>query len=50
MMKGIFTSFLDGFACAGLFTRLRRSGAPTRAFAPSKPKEKMVINGNCGEN
>jgi len=42
-MRGIFTSFLDGFALAGLFTRLRRRGAPTRAFAPSKRKEKMVI-------
>jgi hypothetical protein len=42
-MRKIFTSFLDGFALAGLLTRLRRSGAPTRAFAPSKPKEKMVI-------
>lgn len=42
-MKGIFTSFLDGFAMAGLLTRLRRRGAPTRAFAPSKQKEKMVI-------
>lgn len=43
MTRGIFTSFLDGFALAGLFTRLRRRGAPTSAFAPSKPKEKMVI-------
>ena len=43
MTRGIFTSFLDGFAVAGLFTRLRRRGAPSRAFAPSKPKEKMVI-------
>jgi hypothetical protein len=42
-MREIFTSFLDGFALAGLLTRLRRSGAPTHAFAPSKPKEKMVI-------
>ncbi|MGA2218815.1 MAG: hypothetical protein ABSG51_12055 [Terracidiphilus sp.] len=43
MARGIFTSFLDGFALAGLFTQLRRQGAPTRAFAPSKPKEKMLI-------
>jgi hypothetical protein len=43
MTRGVFTSFLDGFALAGLFTRLRRRGAPTSAFAPSKPKEKMVI-------
>ncbi len=42
-MRGIITSFLDGFAFAGLLTHLRRNGAPTRAFAPSKPKEKMVI-------
>jgi hypothetical protein len=42
-MRKIFTSFLDGFALAGFFTRLRRRGAPTRAFAPSKPREKMVI-------
>ena len=42
-MGSIFTSFLDGFALAGLFTRLRRPGAPTHAFAPSKHKEKMVI-------
>jgi hypothetical protein len=43
MTRGIVTSFLDGFALAGLLTRLRRRGAPTRAFAPSKPREKMVI-------
>jgi len=43
MARGVLTSFLDGFALAGLFTRLRRKDAPTRAFAPSKPKEKMVI-------
>ena len=43
MMGSIFTSFLDGFALAGLFTRLRRPGAPTHAFAPSKSKDKMVI-------
>jgi hypothetical protein len=43
MARGVFTSFLDGFALAGLFTRLRRQGTPTRAFAPSKLKEKMVI-------
>jgi hypothetical protein len=43
MTKGVFTSFLDGFALAGLFTRLRRRGAPTHSFAPSRPKEKMVI-------
>jgi len=42
-MRKVFTSFLDGFALAGFFTRLRRSGAPTHAFAPSKPREKMVI-------
>jgi hypothetical protein len=42
-MGSVFTSFLDGFALAGLTTRLRRPGAPTRAFAPSKPKDKMVI-------
>ena len=42
-MSGVFTSFLDGFALAGLFTRLRRRGSPTCAFAPSKRKEKMVI-------
>jgi hypothetical protein len=43
MTRGVLTSFLDGFALAGLFTRLRRRGAPTRAFAPSSKKEKMVI-------
>jgi len=43
MTRGILTSFLDGFALAGLVTKLRRRDAPTRAFAPSKPKEKMVI-------
>jgi hypothetical protein len=43
MTKGTLTSFLDGFAMAGLFTRLRRRGAPTRAFAPSRQKQKMVI-------
>jgi Fe2+ or Zn2+ uptake regulation protein len=43
MAGGVLTSFLDGFALAGLSTRLRRKGAPTRAFAPSKPKQKMVI-------
>jgi hypothetical protein len=45
-MRNILTSFLDGFALAGVLTRLRRSGAPTRAFAPSKApvsQEKMVI-------
>jgi hypothetical protein len=43
MTRSILTSFLDGFALAGLFTLLRRRGAPTRAFAPSRKKEKMVI-------
>ena len=43
MMGSNFTSFLDGFALAGLFTHLRRPGAPTHAFAPSKSKNKMVI-------
>jgi hypothetical protein len=42
-MGKILTSFLDGFALAGFFARLRRRGAPTHAFAPSRPKEKMVI-------
>jgi hypothetical protein len=42
-MRKNFSSFLDGFALAGLFKHLRRQGAPTHAFAPSKPREKMVI-------
>ena len=33
MTSDVLTSFLDGFSLAGLFTRLRRRGAPTRAFA-----------------
>jgi len=41
-MKNIANSF-DGFSLAGLFTRLRRNGSPTRAFAPSKAKDKMII-------
>jgi len=42
-MGSIFTSFLDGFALAGLTTHLRRQGAPTHTFAPSRSKDKMVI-------
>lgn len=43
MTRGVLTSFLDGFALAGLFKPLRRRGAPTHAFAPPRSKEKLVL-------
>ncbi len=43
MSRTVFTSFLDGFAMAGLFGPLRRRNAPTQAFAPSRQRGKFVI-------
>ena len=43
MVRGVLTSFPDGFALAGLVSKLRSRDAPTRPFAPFKPKMKMVI-------
>lgn len=40
--KAWFAAFLDGFTMAGLFTRLRRPGAPTQLFADPKPKIEPV--------
>lgn len=40
MGRGALTSFLDGFAMAGLFGPLRRHGAPSHPFAPSKSSTK----------
>ncbi len=36
LKKISLTAFLDGFAMAGLFGRLRWEGAPTVAMAPSQ--------------
>jgi hypothetical protein len=43
MSRDVLTSFLDGFAMAGFSRQLRRRGAPTSAFAPSRKKEKIVL-------
>ena len=40
----IFDSFLDGFTGAGLFGRLRRTGAPTE-FVDSRSVEEFKQNG-----
>jgi hypothetical protein len=35
-------AFLDGFTMAGLFSRLRRPGAPTQVFADPKSKSDLI--------
>jgi hypothetical protein len=36
LFNATITAFLDGFAMAGLFSRLRRKGSPTHAFAQAR--------------